>query len=52
VVDTLTILKQRGFDVVVAVSGSPSDPREPDYFNDLMRQVKLAALRRIFAILE
>jgi glycosyltransferase involved in cell wall biosynthesis len=39
VVDALTILKRRGFDVVVAASGSAEDPREPDYFKGLMRQV-------------
>jgi glycosyltransferase involved in cell wall biosynthesis len=38
-VEALTILKSRGFDVVVAASGSAEDPREPDYFNGLMREV-------------
>lgn len=40
VVDALTVLKKRGFDVVVAASGSAEDPREPDYFDDLMKQVE------------
>ncbi len=40
VVDALTILKKRGFDVVVAASGSADDPREPDYFKNMMREVK------------
>jgi glycosyltransferase involved in cell wall biosynthesis len=44
VVDAVTALKQRGLDVVVAASGSPADPREPDYFNDLTRQVEARGL--------
>ena len=43
---------KRGFDVVVAASGSPEDPREQGYFDSLMRQVKSAVLKRIFAISE
>jgi glycosyltransferase involved in cell wall biosynthesis len=54
VVDALTILKQRGFDVVVAASGSPNDPREPDYFDGVIRQVEargLAANFRYFGMI-
>jgi glycosyltransferase involved in cell wall biosynthesis len=40
VVDALTILKSRGFDVVVASSGAPEDPREPGYFDGMMKQVE------------
>lgn len=40
VVDALTNLKKSGRDVVVAVSGSPSDPRDAGYFDRLMQQVK------------
>ncbi|MGO8908884.1 MAG: glycosyltransferase family 4 protein [Bradyrhizobium sp.] len=40
VVDALTILKKRGFDVVVASSGTPEDPREPGYFEGMMKQVE------------
>jgi glycosyltransferase involved in cell wall biosynthesis len=40
VVDALTILKKRRFDVVVAATGSTKDPREPDYFKSIMRQVE------------
>ena len=29
---------------MVAASGSPEDPREPDYFDDLMRQVEARGL--------
>ena len=52
VVDALAILKKRGPDVVVAASGSTDDPREPDYFGGLMRQVKIAVSKRIFATSE
>jgi hypothetical protein len=51
VVDALTILKRRGVDVVVAASGSPIDPREPDYFGDLMRQVEARGLGTNFRYL-
>jgi glycosyltransferase involved in cell wall biosynthesis len=51
VVDALTILKKRGLDVVVAASGSPEDPREKDYFNGLMRQVKGRNLQANFRYL-
>ena len=40
VIDALTILVKSRVDVVVAASGSPDDPREPDYFDRVMRQVK------------
>jgi glycosyltransferase involved in cell wall biosynthesis len=51
VVDALTILTQRGVDVVVAVSGSSEDPREPDYFNDLMQKIKCRGLEANFRYL-
>jgi glycosyltransferase involved in cell wall biosynthesis len=51
VIDALTIVKKRGGDVVVAVSGSPEDPREPDYFKDLMRQVEGRGIERDFRYL-
>jgi len=51
VVDALTILKQRAVDLVVAASGSPTDPREPDYFNGLMRQVEARGLAANFRYL-
>lgn len=40
VIDALAILKKRGIDVVIAATGSPAGPREKDYFDGLMRQVK------------
>jgi glycosyltransferase involved in cell wall biosynthesis len=51
VVDALAILKERGLDVVVAASGSPKDPREVDYFDNLMRQVKARDLETRFRYL-
>jgi hypothetical protein len=51
VVDALTILKKRGRDVVVAASGSPQDPREADYFDNLMRQVEDRGLTANFRYL-
>jgi glycosyltransferase involved in cell wall biosynthesis len=51
VVDALSVLKQRGFDVVVAASGSPNDPRHPDYFDGLMRQVDARGLGTNFRYL-
>ncbi|WP_426441662.1 glycosyltransferase family 4 protein [Bradyrhizobium genosp. P] len=44
VIDALAILKQRGFDPVVAASGSTEDPREPGYFESAMEQVKARGL--------
>jgi glycosyltransferase involved in cell wall biosynthesis len=40
VVDALAVLRKRGLDVVVAASGSPKDPREANYFDGLMGQVR------------
>ncbi|MGV7214019.1 glycosyltransferase family 4 protein [Bradyrhizobium sp. UFLA05-112] len=44
VVDALDLLKRRGFDAVVAASGSTYDPREPEYFDSVMAQVKSRGL--------
>ena len=51
VVDALTILKKRGVDVVVAASGSAEDPREPDYFDGLMRKSRDRGLEMNFRYL-
>ena len=51
VIDALTILSKSGVDVVVAASGSTNDPREPDYFNSIMRQVKVRGLEKNFRYL-
>ena len=39
VLDALSILKNRGLDIVIAASGAKDDPREPNYFEDIMKQV-------------
>ena len=39
VIEALTILKQRGVDVVVAASGSTEEARKSEYFSGLMREV-------------
>jgi glycosyltransferase involved in cell wall biosynthesis len=51
VVDALAILAKRGDDVVVAASGSKGDPREPDYFDKIMRQVAGRGLEKNFRYL-
>ncbi|WP_213741224.1 glycosyltransferase [Bradyrhizobium sp. dw_411] len=51
VVDALDLARQRGLDVVVAVSGSPDDSRESGYFDDLMKQVKNRGLETNFRYL-
>lgn len=51
VIEALTILKESGRKVVVAASGSSKDPREVDYFDNLMRQVKDRGLERSFRYL-
>ena len=51
VVDALTILTNRGHDVVVAVSGSKHDSREPEHFDTIMRQVEERGLEKSFRYL-
>lgn len=51
VVDALAILAQRGDNVVVAASGSKEDPREPEYFDTLMREIVGGGLERKFRYL-
>jgi glycosyltransferase involved in cell wall biosynthesis len=51
VVDALTILKKRSFDVVVAATGSTADPREPDCFRSIMSQVEARGLGTNFRYL-
>ena len=48
VVDALTILAQRGFDVVVCASGSTEDRRERGYFEQVMAQVRSRGLEKRF----
>jgi glycosyltransferase involved in cell wall biosynthesis len=51
VLDALAILKARGVDVVVASSGAPEDPREPGYFDGMMKQVEHRGLGTNFRYL-
>ncbi|MBR1257971.1 glycosyltransferase family 4 protein [Bradyrhizobium sp. AUGA SZCCT0240] len=48
VVDALTILKQRGVDVVVCASGSTEDPRGRGYFEHFMAEVRSRGLEKRF----
>ncbi|WMT72569.1 glycosyltransferase family 1 protein [Bradyrhizobium sp. Ash2021] len=48
VVDALTILMQRGFDVVVCASGSTEDRRGRGYFEHVMSQVRNRGLEKRF----
>ena len=50
-VDALAILKRRGTDVVIAATGSRDDPREPNYFGDLMHAVGRYGLESNFRYL-
>jgi glycosyltransferase involved in cell wall biosynthesis len=51
VVEALAILAKRNADIVVAASGSKDDPREPGYFDGVMRQVEQGGLGRSFRYL-
>jgi glycosyltransferase involved in cell wall biosynthesis len=51
VVDALTVLKKRGSDVVVALSGAREDPREPGYFDGMMKLIEVGGLDKNFRYL-
>lgn len=51
VLDALSILKERGIDIVVAATGAKDDPREPDYFDNIMKQVAERSLSHNFRYL-
>jgi glycosyltransferase involved in cell wall biosynthesis len=51
VIDALAILAKRGEEIVVAASGSHSDPREPGYFDSIMRRVASCGLEKSFRYL-
>ena len=51
VVDALSILKTWGTDLVIAASGAKDDPREPDYFDSIIRQIDQRNLSRNFRYL-
>ncbi|MDE5452991.1 glycosyltransferase [Bradyrhizobium sp. CSA112] len=48
VIDALTILAQRGLDIVVCASGSTEDPRERGYFDRVMTEVRSHGLEKSF----
>lgn len=48
VLDALELMKQRGLEVFVVASGSAEDPREPGYFEGIMRQVRTRGLENNF----
>jgi glycosyltransferase involved in cell wall biosynthesis len=50
-VEALAILAKRNAEIVVAASGSKDDPREPGYFDGVMRQVEQGGLGRSFRYL-
>jgi glycosyltransferase involved in cell wall biosynthesis len=51
VVDAVAILAKRNVDIVVAASGSREDPREPGYFDGVMRDVEERGLESNFRYL-
>jgi glycosyltransferase involved in cell wall biosynthesis len=48
VIDALTILAQRGLDIVVRASGSTEDSRERGYFDSVMTEVRSRGLEKSF----
>jgi glycosyltransferase involved in cell wall biosynthesis len=51
VIEALGLLKQQGFDAVVAVTGNPLDPRHPEYIGQLNARIESLGLRDNFRIL-
>jgi glycosyltransferase involved in cell wall biosynthesis len=51
VIEALGVLKQQGFDVVVAATGNPLDPRHPGYVGQLNARIESLGLRDNFRIL-
>ena len=51
VLDAVAALKSRGMDVVIAASGSKDDPRDPAYFDSIMRQISERSLSHNFRYL-
>ena len=51
VLDAVAALKSRGLDVVIAASGSKDDPRDPAYFDSIMRQISERSLSHNFRYL-
>jgi glycosyltransferase involved in cell wall biosynthesis len=48
VLEALTVLRQRGVDIVIVASGSVEDPREPDYYGSIERTIKMGGLEANF----
>jgi glycosyltransferase involved in cell wall biosynthesis len=48
VLDALTLLKQRGVEIVVVASGGVEDPREPDHFASIEQRIKTRGLEANF----
>jgi glycosyltransferase involved in cell wall biosynthesis len=51
VLEALTILRQRGSQVVVAASGKQDDPRAPDYFPAFRERLEQAGMQDMFRLL-
>jgi glycosyltransferase involved in cell wall biosynthesis len=51
VIEALGLLKQQGFDAVVAVTGNPLDPRHPEYVGQLNARIESLGLRDNFRLL-
>lgn len=51
VINALHIARQQGVRIVVAASGNPVDPRSPDHFARLQKQIATLALEKEFRLL-
>jgi glycosyltransferase involved in cell wall biosynthesis len=51
VIRALAIAKQAGREVTVAVSGNPNDPRDPEYFPNLLALAKSLGVQNQFKVL-
>lgn len=51
VIEALGLLKRQGIELVVAVTGSPLDPRHPEYIGQLHSRIESLGLRENFRII-
>ncbi len=51
VLEALTILRDRGRQIVIAASGKQADPRDPDYFPAFQRELEKRGLQESFKLL-
>jgi glycosyltransferase involved in cell wall biosynthesis len=51
VIKALALANQKGYSITVAVSGNPKDPRDPDYYPDLLELSEKLGLREQFRML-